>query len=329
MKLYIIGNGFDLHHNMPTGYNDYKKFLNDLHPDTIKSFESFGYIKGYSKEDILWTNLENALTLDSEYLISDFINDYYPDPSSDSDYTFDEMRVELENETQFIYNFTGLYFFEWIESINSSGYNVDKNLHFDSNDLFITFNYTDTLESLYQIPSENILHIHGKINDELSSKILGGNSYHPAKTIEEAEIFDSIPIPPINNHSVHSEIQFGSTLNDPKVIEEKLQNKYSDDDFYGASIRQGVNEIVKYCNASYKDLTANYPILKGFIADKPIAEVIIMGHSFDGIDEPYYSDILVPIFKDIKWTFYIHGNTNKYLCFVDKYGITNHSFVSW
>ncbi|MBR6755416.1 MAG: hypothetical protein IKM15_00470, partial [Peptococcaceae bacterium] len=26
-KLYIIGNGFDLHHGLPTSYADYKKFL--------------------------------------------------------------------------------------------------------------------------------------------------------------------------------------------------------------------------------------------------------------------------------------------------------------
>lgn len=329
MKLYIIGNGFDRHHNMPTGYNDYYKFLNNSYPSSIKEFESFKYIKGYDCEDIRWTDLEKALTLDAENLITDFINDYYPDPSSDSDYTYDEMRVEIENITQFIYNFTGLYFLEWIKSIIPSEYNVDYHLNLDSASLFITFNYTDTLESLYQIPSENILHIHGKNSDELSSKIIGGNSYHPAKTIEEAELFDPIPIPPINNHSVHSEIQFGSTQNDPKIIKKNLERKYLDDDFYGASISQGVNEIEKYCNASYKDLKANYPVLKEFITNKSITEVVIMGHSFDGIDEPYYSDILVPAFQDIKWTFYIHSDNEEYLSFVKKYDIINHSYVSW
>lgn len=329
MKLFIIGNGFDLHHNMPTGYNDYKKFLNNSHPDAIKSFESFGYIAGYGSKDNLWSDLEKALTLDAEYLIDDFVNNYHPDLSSDSDYTFDEMRVELENATQFIYNFTGLYFLEWIKSVNPFEYYVDKNLHFDPDDLFITFNYTATLESLYQIPSENILHIHGKISDELSFKIIGGTSYHPAKTIEEAEIFDPILISPINNHSVHHEIQFGSTLNDPRAIEKRLQSKYSNDDYYGASISQGIGEIVKYCSASYKDLNANYPILKEFISNNPITEVVIMGHSFDEIDEPYYSEVLIPKFKDIKWTFYIYGELDNYLSFVNKHGIINHSYVSW
>ncbi len=329
MKLYIIGNGFDRHHNMPTSYYDYKLFLNNYHPEAIKEFESFEYIKGYDNDDIYWTDLEESLSLDADSLLNDFVNEYYPDVTSDTDYTWDEMRVELETITRFIYNFTGVYFITWIQSIDPTKYIVDKNLDLDSNGLFITFNYTSTLESLYQIPSENILHIHGKSNDDLASKIIASNSYHPAKTLEEAEIIDPIPIPPINNHSVHSVIQFGSTQNDPAIIGETLQNKYTNDDFHGASISQGVNEIIKYCYASYKNLDANYSLLKDFISNNPISEIIILGHSFDGIDEPYYSDVIIPALKDKKWVFYIHDNNENYLSFVKKYNIKNHTCITW
>ena len=327
MKLIIIGNGFDLHHQMPTGYGNYKDFLSIHHQDAIKDFESFGYLIKESDSD-LWSDIESNLTIDADSLISDFIENYYPDLSSDSDYTFDEMREELKSITQFIYDFTGAYFLEWISGINPNDYIGYKDLTLDDDNLYITFNYTNTLETLYNIPSDRILHIHGRINDELISNMLGGGSYHPAKTMEEAEIMDPIPFSPINNYTVHSEIQFGSVHNNPSLIENELFNKYSNDDCYGASISQAVGEITNYCNASYKDLKANYPKLEDFLNNKPITEIIIMGHTFDGIDEPYYADVLVPVFKDIKWVFYIYNSEN-YNSFVEKYGICDYKTILW
>lgn len=330
MKLYIIGNGFDRHHKMPTGYSDYKVFLSTHYPGAIKAFESFDYLIKESDGD-LWSDIESNLTIDADRLISDYIEKYYPDVSSDSDYTFDEMRVEIENLISFVYNFTGTYFLEWISSINSNAYIGNKDLTLDPKDQYITFNYTNTLETIYMIPPKNILHIHGKINTKLMQNIFWGGSYHPAKTMEEAEIMDPIPFPPLNKHTVHSEIQFGSVRNNPSSIENELFNKYSNDEYYGASISQAVDEITNYCRASYKDLEANYTSLKDFLNDKRIDEVIIMGHSFCGIDEPYYTDVFVPVLKDLKWVFYVHDDNScqEYNCFIDKYSIKNHRCCSW
>ena len=39
MKLFIIGNGFDIGHGLPTGYWDFRTFLDLVHTEFLKSFE--------------------------------------------------------------------------------------------------------------------------------------------------------------------------------------------------------------------------------------------------------------------------------------------------
>lgn len=36
-----------------------------------------------------------------------------------------------------------------------------------------------------------------------------------------------------------------------------------------------------------------------------------MGHTFDGIDSRYYTDILFKTFRNCKWTIYYHGDTQE------------------
>lgn len=40
MKLYIIGNGFDLNHGMKTAYWDYREFLAQNHSTIIREYEN-------------------------------------------------------------------------------------------------------------------------------------------------------------------------------------------------------------------------------------------------------------------------------------------------
>ena len=52
---------------------------------------------------------------------------------------------------------------EWIDSIDI--FDVKRKYCFESNDLFLTFNYTKVLESVYNINKNNICHIHGPLDD--------------------------------------------------------------------------------------------------------------------------------------------------------------------
>ena len=39
MKLFLIGNGFDRAHGLPTDYWDFRSFLSKVHPDFLMGFE--------------------------------------------------------------------------------------------------------------------------------------------------------------------------------------------------------------------------------------------------------------------------------------------------
>ena len=87
-------------------------------------------------------------------------------------------------------------------------------------DYFITFNYTLTLEELYNIPSNHILHIHGKIDD-------------------------------------NNELEFGSFANDPKNVLNELNNKYFDRIDKDEDLVKMISNLSKVVKNMSKDFNKN------------------------------------------------------------------------
>lgn len=179
MRLWIVGNGFDRAHNLPTGYSDYYKYLKATGDEWMASLLEFyfGNVSGHPG-NILWSLLEKALGIYSIDAIYDFLKDGH---------TLDIDRVsqyvgEVEAEVQ--YHFVEICekfsetFTDWCHSIGLNGVKTNSLFAFSANDRFLTFNYTDTLECVYGIDAEKVLHIHGRAasGDEL---IVGHNN--PAK----------------------------------------------------------------------------------------------------------------------------------------------------
>lgn len=171
VSLYVIGNGFDLHHWLPTSYKDFKVYLTVKNKDLVNTLDSILSEKGFNPDDIeTWSKLEQFL---SEFPNMDFekLFDYAFDSSeSDSD------RAEYWNtpgniaqeETSKICNILVSIkdsFKEWIELIRIENVKRDKTLFFPSDAFFLNFNYTKTLESVYNIPENRCLHIHQKENE--------------------------------------------------------------------------------------------------------------------------------------------------------------------
>ncbi len=76
-------------------------------------------------------------------------------------------------------------FCNWVGKIEvpkESQYKKFKNLNNEA--IFLTFNYTSTLEQLYSIKKSNIKHIHGSIDD--GSEIILGHSWERTKTTNPA-----------------------------------------------------------------------------------------------------------------------------------------------
>ena len=177
--LYIIGNGFDLHHGINSSYFEYriwlKKHYEDIYWEIVNTFEvddeSEDYkIKLEERQHPWWKDFENNLgNISLSEIVDNCVFTNYPDFSSeefrDRDYHAAEIAVELQLSK--LVTDIKATFEEWVASLNTPDRSNKILIGDTKTAFFITFNYTNTLETLYDIPSNSICYIHGKAeNDE-------------------------------------------------------------------------------------------------------------------------------------------------------------------
>lgn len=156
-RLYVLGNGFDLHHNIKSGYYDFRKWLQATNQGTlIDMMDIF-----FSNNRGFWSDIENALGEYREDAITEWC-----EPDNPDDYKYEHpttWQAGVEDSISYIFGDVMDKFKEsfhkWVDSIDISG--IHHDLQLPKSAKYLTFNYTDTLESEYGIPPENIVHIHG------------------------------------------------------------------------------------------------------------------------------------------------------------------------
>ena len=157
-RLYIIGNGFDLHHGIPSYYGCFKCYLKRT--DCIDYIHIFEYL---ADENSLWSNFEKSLgTLDSSKF-EKFIELY---KKIDVQQRGLPDYIARQNAIDTIYSSIGTLFREWINSLNFQGVNQKVNICIEQS-IFLNFNYTPTLEKVYKVSRNNIRYIHNTLDDEL------------------------------------------------------------------------------------------------------------------------------------------------------------------
>ncbi|MDR1244644.1 MAG: bacteriophage abortive infection AbiH family protein [Endomicrobium sp.] len=256
--LYIIGNGFDLHHELKTKYSDFREYLQRHNSNLL-------YLLDTSFSADLWSDFEKNL---AELNIREVFADNYdllPDENSDRDgekYSFiDKMEQIKEDLTVGLRNAMR----DWILDLQDSKNIDDFLLNLDENAIFLTFNYSDTLERLYQINSNQITYIHNK------AERLEINNVRPK---ERHLITDNSNI--IIGHAVKNLI-----FEMPKT-NQKGYNSYS--------YEEGYEAIKSYDN--YKNteqiIKENAPFFNSL---NNIEKIVIIGHSLSDIDMPYFEEI--------------------------------------
>jgi len=165
-KLYIIGNGFDIHHGIKCSYSDFYDYCNKNNKELCVNIEKF-----YYDSNELWYDFENELLNIQLSFILDDCRILLPNWNTcyKEMYQFiDCVRDEVDNLK---YSLTDA-FNKWVKNLNIG--NLRKKLAIDAkHSLFISFNYTDTLEDLYKVSNDSILYIHGKANDKNSDLLFG------------------------------------------------------------------------------------------------------------------------------------------------------------
>lgn len=194
-KLFIIGNGFDLAHGLATSYENFRNYLCDTYIVACEEEYSVPIVPSVSMgphgEDIC--NMEDVVKF-LVYLISSAESDVdkWCDLERslgllDYDEFFDMLTVELDkdgdidnwkrscnNEALAFNIFTVVskireLFEEWVVDIDIKS--VQKKMRFydliQGEDIFLSFNYTETLEDVYGIDGSRVCHIHGERKENI------------------------------------------------------------------------------------------------------------------------------------------------------------------
>lgn len=236
-KLFIIGNGFDIAHDLKTNYLYFKKFVyqqaygkdelleslqsesdiklylkrideeilleeiddysipemqmaldgGDLYPDDVDLYKLLYQLMGQITEtEKFWSDFEEKLA-DFDKVSIDIMD--FLDSDGDLNGSLMTSNVNDTGETLAKYVFYSLnkLFKLWIEEtysewtariLTKSEESLSKLLKAtilkNPDAIYINFNYTKTLEDLYRIPEDQVIHLHGLIG---SSQFIFGHGY--------------------------------------------------------------------------------------------------------------------------------------------------------
>lgn len=269
MNLFIIGNGFDLGHNLSTRYWDFRCFLEEHREEFLKDFEDKYSLWGEELKTFLWNNFEhNLANLDEEILVEEMFQSTDLGLESGNVGIEDTLNYHFEKDFKYIEKLT-IYLKEWIEVVNEDLDDLNRRtslIDTNSNDIFINFNYTTTLQKVYNVSEKNVLHIHGVINAE-DDLVLG--------------------------HSNLSKLQ--------NFLEKRESYKNSADE----QSTPIYNILVEYCYETYKDVD-KYMYKLSSIDFKLVSQITIVGHSLGEVDLPYFKVINELTKSNVEWQIYYY-----------------------
>ncbi|MBC3901434.1 hypothetical protein GH811_17680 [Acetobacterium malicum] len=278
MKLFIIGNGFDLGHGLKTSYYDFRKYMETEHWDFLIALEEpYNCVTGSKIECVkerLWKEFENNLAAINETEMIEWgstidlgleggdIDVYEP-----LEYYFNEMYSYIEELKK--------YLKLWVEQIVIQTARKTDKIDCGTEDLFLTFNYTLLLENVYGVDNERILHIHGSIDKE-----------------------DEFP--PAIGHGDSGKIKEAKA----KASEAWENSEDKERAIYG--------EVAKYYESTLKDVPYYLRVHDHFFKSlNEIEEVHVVGHSFGVVDLPYFKKIMANLPETAFWNIYFHHENQR------------------
>lgn len=272
-KLFIIGNGFDIAHNLPTRFDpDFKNIALKYEQD------NFWELYQSCKDDI-WSDFENLLGCPDFNALEAIYDGYAPDYLSDRESDRDSIIVQVDLNGKLR------------DALCEFADAADKHLHhvranesiaqlIEQNGYYITFNYTHTLEKVYNIANEHVLHIHGESGQNNLDLGYPEGAFTPEKYYYDIRGKGRGP---------YREVEVEEYIND---IE----------DYY---VRTAYEHLIAKCKSFYKEIRVD--VLQKFLSEITcnIEEIIVYGHSC-AIDFAYFSYINAN-YPTVPWIFYVRG----------------------
>jgi hypothetical protein len=287
LNLNIIGNGFDLYHGLPSSYYYFGCYLIKNDPEfyeEVGKMYNLNHIKPidpsivhdyeYVVEDIFWRDFERHLGDIDEFFIVDTHEDDLGLECNDP--------VDIEMNEDKIAERLKHYFVHWVRDTLDKDENydiiarmlkeIDNGIVLNDDEYFLEFNYTHTLQQLYEISDDKIYYVHGECfgddNDEL---IIGhGNDYRIneiKKLIEE-----------------YKEDYDFTQRSSNKINEHKCLLRYIE------RLRKDVNSYMEMCEIFYARIGDNLDCIS------------VYGLSLGEVDIPYLKQIRAK-WPNAKWRF--------------------------
>lgn len=277
MNLFIIGNGFDIAHNLQTSYINFRDYLIEEEWEFLDLFEEmYGCHLDMDRrlaERYLWKDFENNLSsFDGDNIIDSATSIELGLDGGDF-YIEDTLDSYWESIYKYIYKL-GDYLKLWIKSIDINCCTQTDLICKNNDDLFLSFNYTSLLEEIYEIQEEQILHIHGSVSETYEDLIIGhGNS----------DI--------INNYR------------------EQARSAKNQFDEKQSSI---CNALAAYCESILKEVKSNIFFNSGFFQRlNEVNQVLVIGHSIGNVDLPYFKEIREKTNENTIWKIYFYDDSEE------------------
>ena len=267
--LYVIGNGFDLAHGVPSSYSKFRDWLG-------RRSELRETLETYIRNDALWWNFEEALAdldLNTPSMaipeMLDAFNAYDPDAQMADYYAAIDMAM---SPVDTITNELPKRFRKWIESLNVDVSNKPLKNIVKPGAEYLNFNYTEFAETLYG--AKGMCYIHGCRKNHKEKLILG-----------------------------HS---YKKLVSDPNVKMPKFKDRFkrtmANLAFDDAMVHAGWydQETTKNSRQIIKD-HENF-----FNGLSDVETVVVIGHSLSEVDMEYFERICGEIRENSTWIFSCH-----------------------
>jgi hypothetical protein len=268
--LYIIGNGFDRYHDIPSDYRDFGRYLKEVDPATYREVGTY-----FADDDAFWWEFEARLAdFDVDTVIdyaSQFLMSYGAEDWSDSGHH--DYQYELNRVVEAISSTMRARFADWIRQLRipAASSFTGKPLPLDPTARYLNFNYTPTLQKAYGIADSQVLHIHGQASSSTDQLVLGH--------AWQRTLADSL------NHGVDVEAADTRVLEGNRIV----------DDYFSATFKP-TDKIILQQQPFFQSL-------------RSVRRILVMGHSLSEVDAPYLEEITKHIdATTVTWKVSYHSN---------------------
>lgn len=307
-NLYIIGNGFDQHHGAQCGFEDFMKWVKK---NDESLFTGLTQVYNDAEDNKWWKDFENSLALlnisyyankkgnlyDPEYIKEGSIKEKTEYASQKVIEEFDKIKESLRQDFQV-----------WLSEVYENC-TKDKKIRFPSEgSIFLTFNYTKTLEDIYKIDAKRVYHIHGVIDDK-ESMIVGHR-------LGEEELNDMLK---------SQELRIGEVWN--KKLNRMTRLQIVTPMHKELAALSSLESIVSLKKDVEGCIEKNQQFFNEIF---DVERIYVFGFSFSSIDMPYLEKIIRRTKPKTHWviSWYSQEDKRRIMDFVIRYDIQNITMIN-